>query len=508
MRGTPWWKVPSRLWPPSPSALFYGLVALLATAPAWIVKYPPLTDLPFHLATIRVMRSLHDPAFGMDGTFFLALGRTQYLLYYFAGVALSYVMGVTYAGVALVAFYLGGTVLGMRSLLLALGRDERLCLLTVPLLVNVLFLFGLLPFLLGVPLALFGLAAAVRYFDDPTPARGVLVGVLALAVFYSHIFMFGIFGLGFAVLFPWGRPFRWVRYGAPTVPALVMLVYWSRFTAAGRLTSGALSLNAGRKTLAASFADFGHWLTDVWSDESDEIILVATVLVALLSTGLAIGDREERRPGMRAFALLPAACLVLFLLLPEQHGYIWLIAQRFPLLFALSVIPLLRVPRGFRGLLITAVMMAVAATSVVSTCRKFIQFQLTEVGDFDDALAALPMGKKVCALIYDRGSRLVSTPPFLHFGSYYQVQKGGVVMFTYAGYAHWPVDFLPGQGPPPGGPARLRWEWTPEQVPVRGELYPYYDYVLTRGHGFSPPPGTFRLAWRGDKWNVWQREEP
>ena len=38
------------------------------------------------------------------------------------------------------------------------------------------------------------------------------------------------------------------------------------------------------------------------------------------------------------------------------------------------------------------------------------------------------------------------------------------------------------------------------------ELYPYYDYVLTRGDGFHPPAGTFHLAWSGEHWGVWQHD--
>jgi hypothetical protein len=77
-------------------------------------------------------------------------------------------------------------------------------------------------------------------------------------------------------------------------------------------------------------------------------------------------------------------------------------------------------------------------------------------------------------------------------------------MFTYAGYAHWPFTFQDGHFPPPGGPARLRWEWTPQQTPLT-EIFPYYDYVLTRGPGFAPPPGTYHVKWRGDKWMVWEK---
>jgi hypothetical protein len=78
-------------------------------------------------------------------------------------------------------------------------------------------------------------------------------------------------------------------------------------------------------------------------------------------------------------------------------------------------------------------------------------------------------------------------------------------MFTYAGYAHWPIDFLSDRYPPPGGPARLRWEWTPELVSMN-EIYPYYDYVLARGPGFHPPPGTYHLTFHDSHWFVWAKD--
>jgi hypothetical protein len=200
--------------------------------------------------------------------------------------------------------------------------------------------------------------------------------------------------------------------------------------------------------------------------------------------------------------------LVLYFNSTEGHGYIWLIAQRFPILLFLTAIPLLPFPTERRGWVATGAIVSVGLACIVNTCRHFIAFQLTEVGDIDGAIAAIPPAKRVCALIYDRGSRIIGGQwaPFLHFGSYYQVAKGGVAMFTYAGYAHWPVDFRPGRYPPPGGPARQRWEWMPESVSIEGEIAPYYDYVLTRGNGFHPPPRSFHTFWSGDKWTVWERE--
>jgi hypothetical protein len=230
----------------------------------------------------------------------------------------------------------------------------------------------------------------------------------------------------------------------------------------------------------------------------------------ILTFGLAQGDDDHARPKSRLLVLLPVACFILYFTTGESRGPVWLFSQRFPVLFLFTIIPLLRFPRGARGWAMTGVALWVAIGSTVNVCKHYIRFQLEEVGDIDDAIAEIPPAQKVAALIYDKYSTVTHWAPFLHFGSYYQLNKGGVVEFTYAGYAHWPFDFKPGMYPPqpglPPGPTRPRWEWSPEQIPVQGELYPYFDYILTRGAGFHPPPGTFHLKWHGERWQVWQRD--
>jgi hypothetical protein len=494
---------------PSGRTLFYAVIALLASAPAWIVEYPPVTDLPFHMAAIRVIHSFHDARFGLDENFVLTLGRTQYVFYYIVGSVLAYVLGVVKASVVLVSAYFAGSVLAMRQLLRALGKDERLCFFIVPLLVNILFMYGLLPFLIAIPIMLFGLATAIHYFESPTLARGALLTVTCLALFYSHIFPFCLFGLGFAAMFPWSKPREWLRAAAPVLPALAVLILWVAGTDAGHLVLGAATNTAQdpKQPLDIAVADAHNWLTNVFKDTSDEAVFIATGIVALLAVALAQGnERVGVKKVARAYALLPIACVLLYFNTTQGHGYIWLISQRFPILFLMTGIPLLPMPRGFRGTVTAAAALAVAAAATVNTCAHFIKFQREEVGDFDEALADIPEDKRVCALIYDKGSKFLAPTltPFMHFGSYYQVQKGGVVMFTWAGYAHWPFKFRSDRLPPEGESARLRWEWTPELV-TTDELYPYYDYVLTRGSGFNPSPSTYSLKWHGDRWTVWQR---
>lgn len=489
----------------APATIFYWCVAVMASAPAWIVKHPPLEDLPFHVATLRAVHSYSDPAFGFTTDFFLNLFHTQYALYYVVGSAAAYVLGVAGATVALMSAYLGGTVLALRALLAAVGKDERICLFVVPLLVNVMFLYGLLPFVCGIPLMLLALATAVKYLERPSRGRGVLLGVLSVALFYAHVVPYALFGIGYAALFPWRRPRRWVAAVLPVVPSLLAVAGWVVLSPQGKQSAGALEAALVHPPFVEAMSRVPAWSIDVFHDSSDEVHVIALAVIVLLAIGLSQGDPDRAKPSARALVLVPIVCLVLYFTTGEALGDVWLFSQRFPVPGMIGLVPMLRMPRGARGVVVSALALAVGASSIVNTCKHFIQFEREEVGDFEGAIDQMAPASRVAALIYDKSSNIVNGTPFLHFGSYYQAEKGGVIQFSNSGALYWPVRFREGHYPPPGVRPRLRWEWMPEQVSIQ-ELFPYYDYVLTRGRGFSPPPGTFHRIWSTDRWSVFARD--
>jgi hypothetical protein len=488
-----------------PSTLLFVAVAILASAPAWIVRHPPLEDLPFHVATLRVVHSYGNPAFGFQDDFFLNLTHTQYALYYIVGSLLAYLMGVTYASVGMMCLYLGGTVLALRALLLAIGKDERQALFVIPLLVNPIFLYGLLPFMCGMPLMFLSLAVTVRHVEKPTlRGRGIALGVLAVALFFAHVVPYALFGVAFAALFPWLRPRKWLAVAAPVVPSLGAVAWWIAGSAQGKESAGALSGAFKHPPFLEAMARFPQWSIDVFHDSTDEWHAIALAVVGLVAVGLAQGDRDRTKPAARALLVIPVVCTVMYFSTGSMLGDVWLFSERFPVPLLMSLVLLFRMPAGARGWLVTALALALGVSSTVNVCKHFIAFEKDEVGDFDEALATMAPRKHVAGLIYDKSSTLVNDVPFLHFVSYYQAEKGGVVQFSNSGALYWPVRWKDGHYPPPGTRPRLRWEWTPEQVSLQ-ELYPYYDYVLTRGWGFNPPPGMFRQVFRGSKWSVYQR---
>ncbi|MCL2451214.1 MAG: hypothetical protein FWD17_19890, partial [Polyangiaceae bacterium] len=397
----------------------------------------------------------------------------------------------------------GGTVLALRELLKALGKDDRLALLAMPLVVNLMFLMGFLPFLLGIPLCMLALVAAIRHFEEPSRATAIGLACLSVVLFLMHLFPYAVFGIAFIALFPWARPRAWLTAGLPVVPSLGLAGAWVLLaqTAQKSLTGQQSEPVA---PIDQRLREIVHWTSNVFTDTSDEFYFVALAFVIVIAFALAQGDRDPSKKISRRYAVAPIVCALLYFTTGDMMGGVWLIAQRFPILTAFMGIPLCRMPSGIRGAVVSGLAFAVGTASIANVCKHFVAFERNEVGDIDEAIQQIPPAKRVVGLIYDKTSRIVNFAPFLHFVQYYQVEKGGVVQFSNANISYSPYHFRPDRLPPQGQPARLRWEWTPAEVSI-GELYPYYDYVLTRGGGFAPPPGTYHRKWQSGGWAVWEK---
>lgn len=493
---------------PSPTFLLCLACAAVVAAPLWMHRWLPIQDLPQHLATLRVVHDVHTGTQPAASVYVTHLGSTQYLLFYIVGDLLSYLVDVRTAGLLVMTSYMLGTVAALYALLRSLGRDPRLCLLVVPLLTNTQLLIGLLQFVIGIPLMLYGWSLAIDTLGRWRRRTAIGVAVVAVLVFYSHVVVFGIFGAGLAILAPWGSLRRLVRYWVPIVPVGVAVIYWAFFTASGDFVRNAITSGTENKDL------WPFWVScramyelafDTYRDSADEKLFAMFVVTAVTLTVLA--RRGPARPliSTARWLLIPLVCAVLYFRSEGTNGFLGHIRDRFVLLAVVAILPTFRMPKGLLGHLGTVAMVVISGLTAETWEWHLSHFEREDVGDFTAALDHIPRDRRVAGLIFDSESRYFAQNPFLHYASYYLVERGGRVNFSFAGYPHWVYGYRPHEDPLGASPPAFLWEWQPWRLEPREELAASYDYVLTRGAGFDAPDDTFWKSWQGTAWTVWER---
>jgi hypothetical protein len=243
---------------------------------------------------------------------------------------------------------------------------------------------------------------------------------------------------------------------------------------------------------------------DIWPGSKDDALLLVLLLAAALIAWPQPREPDENwlRRGLAAAWCTTAA--LLYFAFPIAIGWLWNLNERYAIAFALLATLLLRPLRGLRGAA-PLVLAAAAGFACAGVAAQQIRGFNSEANGFDQVLSATEPGKRLVALIYQRGSAWAKFNPYLQFGSYYRARKGGVASFSFAELPQSPLKYRAGNAPPP---MPARWEWEPWRF--KNELHgDYYDYVLLRGavHPFQPSKGpTWYLRAQAGPWTLYAKQ--
>ena len=477
------------------TALAWLVVLAACVWPLWASALLPFMDLPQHLATVCVLHSYNDPTFGVSHYFGIALGKTQYLAWYFLVDWLAYLMPLETAARVVFSVYAVGLPLSIAALLRAHGRDPRVALLAAPFVYNPFLFMGFANYVTALPLVFWALALLQEALDAFSWRRLLSLTLVTLLLFYDHAQAFVFYGALAGVTVLLGaqgvHPRHWWRQSLHmAVPALAM-AWWMRQSLIlageeewrkGLGGRNVAPVDIRFKPLLERFTSFPEFLLDAYPDDKDERILIGWLVLLAVVWVIGRAGVVRRAPTGR-FALrqhVPEALLVtgflIYLFSPISYKWIWPISDRLVPAVALLAIPALaRAVTPFRTftLVIPATLLALAMSSLhVERAREFSN----EAGPIREVVAQAEPGKKLMSLIYQPQSRVMKWPAFLHFGQYYTVDRGGMANFSFANFPQSPVLF-PDEGGPPKVPPRF--EWTPE-VFTMAEHGWWYDYYLIR----------------------------
>jgi hypothetical protein len=236
------------------AALFIAVMVAVAV-PVVTHPLPPLSDYLNHLATAHVVDAIAgDP--DLDRFYRIEWQPIPNLMMDLLVPVLHRFMSIYLAGqiftVAIFAVILSGTLALNRALM---GRWSALPLLAAPLLYNGVLLVGVMNYLFGIGLALWGFAAWVALRERAWPWRLAVSTLIVLALFFCHLFALGLYGLellAFELNRLWARApsltlprlrereregvmslLDFVATGLPFLPALLLLVTGPTWDSAG-----------------------------------------------------------------------------------------------------------------------------------------------------------------------------------------------------------------------------------------------------------------------------------
>jgi hypothetical protein len=182
---------------------------------------------------------------------------------------------------------------------------------------------------------------------------------------------------------------------------------------------------------------YGPWLQRVeqliaqpaGSENVSWLALAVTLAIALLPP--IAGAQLARSPAR----WLPfAVVLLLFLALPEFAVDTGFLYARFGVFLVPLWLLMWNAPHvGGRKTRFEWLAMPIVVVWVLSNTARFASFA-RETQHFDAVLEAMEPGKRVAAMIADKETPLFGTPVYLHFASWYQAQKAGIVDFNFADF--------------------------------------------------------------------------
>lgn len=494
-------------------------VGALWVLPLWVTPFPPMVDYPQQLALAAILRWYGDPARRFRETYELALWAPHGLFKLLAA-GLAWILPINVAGRLVVSLCLVAVGAAGLALCRRAGRPAEYALLALVLTYNYAFFWGFVDNLLAYPLTLGGVALADRLFERPFTARSWLalaaVGLLFYTVHLQFLLLFaGAVGwLALCRRPGWRRLALWLSALVPGLAAgLAAMAYGVLRSTAGVITPYEQRMRNRppvRLPILAKlryvpellFGPTGNWLP--WAAFG---LLLGIAVLAWIFRERAAGASPGRDLLFRTrFATLAGWIAFLYLVLPEFRGG-YLIAQRIAPMAAMVAVTALPVARAGQRRLVAWAAAALVVFQLGQTLTGFLRFRGESAG-LAELLEETEPGQNLAGLIVERHSAVwPEMALYVHFPAYYQVFRGGRILFSFAELFQTSARFRPGRS---WDDLLSQWnEWSPQ-------LFDYdrhggrFRYFLVRGDagdvadafGDDPSQRGLRVVKSGRWWLV------
>ncbi len=446
------------------SLLLMGICCLLTAVPFLVVKFPPLTDLPQHVAQVRLFAdALSNPA-----TPYRIQWITPYSLVYSVLGGSWLIFGPENAGRMGMLFIVILWIVMLHLLGHKIERPILAASLGSVLFFGHILYWGFYQFAFGWPLFIGWILLAKIEFRSRW--KEALAFFMASIVLYTaHIFWF-LVAMGWLVTRHFvfkGDLKKLILRIAAASPLLLLGIIWYPSLAAYGFKSQTIWATTPLERLSpvwlvdASFGGLKGSMEYVFFG-----LLVGWVLLACLRNRQALFSKMDKE-----LLLLSGILFLMALVLPDKQTNTIRFCQRWmPPAFAFLLLSLPE-PR-IRKNILTASVMAIVVVFFALTSLNWIAFESSEMSGLRESLAALPPAPRVLGLSYIKESTIVKGRPFIQVFAYSQVYRGGELNFSFADFGPSLVVYDQPRHPP----WTLGLEWLPEKA--KNSDLSFFEYSL------------------------------
>ena len=404
-------------------AVLFAALGLVAAIPVITHPLPPMTDYVNHLARMHVIATVdRDPDLGR---FYqiewqvipnLMMDLVVPLLHRFMNI---YLAGQLYT-LATLMLIMSGTVALNRALF---SSWSVLPLVAFPLLYNHVFLIGVMNYVFGIGLALWGLTLWVWLRERCWWLRLPVSAAFVLALFFCHLFAVGLYGMALLAFELWrlwqvrDRPLArriidFVATGLPFLPIVPLL-----------LKSPTWQLSGENYWEHQGKIDGLTFIIEVYSD------IVAFALTAIVGTAAVWAARRGLlRLHPLGWVLLVVGGLI-YMVMPRVLFATYMADQRLPIAVAFMVIACAHlelrhrlVRRGFLVMLLVLLVVRVMEVDVA-----WAQLSRTTL-DFRDSVKRIKRGSAVLVAYADRsGGEDVRDLGLVHAACLAMIERSALV---------------------------------------------------------------------------------
>lgn len=469
----------------------FALVACVAALPFWVGEYLPLADLPQHAAQLAIGEHWHDASLHYADYYRINPYTNQRLGYEITRL-FALVLPLTYALKCLLTLAVWSFAASVYWLVRTIDGDRWWSLLAFPTAFSFSLYWGLLNYIVSLPLGICLIVVSTRYALAPARWRAFFVLVTAHVLFLSHALILAYSGLVCVGVVLARAPRRRAKLLgcaalASVLPAVA--IWWSAIRTHEASTAATFLVGSyGPERIPRFFSYQVSSAEGTWPE-----VLIG---FALFAAPLAFGARPSREPWRwlpftltaGLFFALPAAALDIDML----YGRVTTFALP-AMLFALEA----RSARSWHHGVIAAAALARLAFLVV----QFHAFD-AEAQPLNRVLAAAQPGKRLLYLPVNNRSAFVPHEVYSHFGCFYQIKNGGIADYSFAELFPTWFRYRPNVEP------NLPLEFDSNAQNFRYEQHDgkLFDYLLVRGPvldaWFAGAQVTATVVSRASEWTL------